>query len=79
LFYKDKIVARNTFVKENVVVLLAIILSAIFATFRIIGYNSGIDPLLSILGMVPIYHNFIGRHKRAAKVNKMRKAKQEQL
>lgn len=79
LFYKDKIVARNTFVKENSVVLLAIILSAIFATFRILGYNSGIDPLLGILGMVPIYRNFIGRHKRAAKVNRMRKAKQEQL
>lgn len=77
LFYKDKKVARNIFVKGNAFVLLAIILCSIFGIFRILGYNSGIDSLLSILGMIPLYPNFVLRIKRALKVKKIRMAKQQ--
>jgi hypothetical protein len=78
LFYKDKIIARQAFIKENLYVVITIKLGIIFAVIRGLGYNfgAGVDFLLLCLQMVALYPNFVFRNKRALKVQRIRKAKE---
>lgn len=77
LYYKDKSVTRNVFLKQNTSLLITIMLCSIFDAFRVLGYSSGIDDFLKIVAMLPLYTYFTLRSKRALKVKKMMIAKAE--
>jgi hypothetical protein len=79
LFYKDKLIVRKIFIKENKFVVINILVGVILVALRVLvcDFCDLVNFVLFSLQMSILIPNFIARNKRSIKVNKIRRAKEE--